>query len=223
MPKTPLILLILLTSALPARGVNLAGARLGEIARAWVDSSAAALGWQEREVRCVSRPGDREAPSHRVYAEGPTGELRPGIVPVRLRDVNGRTLATIPVRVARFDSVLCAATALAKGSALGPDDVILARQERDARQLKALPNSMRTKRPLRRGETIRSTDIEPLPTIRAGETVHATLERGGLRLSLSARALEDAAAGELLRVHAPRLRRAVRARALGPGVARLEP
>ncbi len=65
-------------------------------------------------------------------------------------------------------------------------------------------------RPVRRGE------VGPPRLVRRGETVTVVYRRGALELMLTARALEDGALGQVVRLVNPDSRRTLRARVVGP-------
>ncbi len=122
-----------------------------------------------------------------------------------------------------FASTYCAVHALSRGESIGSNDIEVRRAPRAPGAVLEPPIGMRARRAIASGTPLRSSDLEPVPQILAGDRVEATLERGGLRLVLAGRALEDAATGESFRLHDPLMRRALRARAQAPGKAVLEP
>ncbi|MAE69610.1 MAG: flagella basal body P-ring formation protein FlgA [Gemmatimonadetes bacterium] len=132
-------------------------------------------------------------------------------------------IACVGVRMTTFAPTYCAIRPLRRGESIGPNDVEKRRAPESSQALLDPPIGMRARRAISSGSPLRSTDLEPVPLILAGDRVAATLERGRLRLVVSGRALEDAVAGESFRLHDPLMRRALRARALAPGQAVLEP
>lgn len=85
------------------------------------------------------------------------------------------------------------------------------------------PEGQLTRRDLRVGELITPEHVTRPPIISAGDSVRLETRSGGVRATLQARAVQAAAVGELVRLRHPTQHRLLRARALGPGRARLEP
>jgi len=78
-----------------------------------------------------------------------------------------------------------------------------------------------SRRALRANEALRSYDFQPPVTIARGETVALLFEAPGLQLTVRARALEDAADGEIARFVNLQSNRTVEALVDGPGRARV--
>lgn len=78
-----------------------------------------------------------------------------------------------------------------------------------------------TRRAIGRGEVLRPPAVAPPPAVRAGETVRVVVRRGGVELTVPARALGSAAAGERVAVRTEAGRR-LEGTAAGPGMVRLD-
>jgi len=221
------ILLLALPSAWSSAQALVSGEKIAALARDHVDSLAASSGLDDRQVEATSIPADRTCGEADLRITGPRAPLAPGVHMVTLRTAGAgrgsRAVATVAVRLRAYAPACRARRSIARGEEIGPDDVELRRTELAPKLLARMPEGQRARRPIARGAALRSSDLEPIPQIRSGDRVEATLERGGLRLVLAGRALEDAAIGETFRIHDPRMRRALRARALAPGRAELEP
>jgi flagella basal body P-ring formation protein FlgA len=79
----------------------------------------------------------------------------------------------------------------------------------------------RMKRSLAAGEVIANDYLEETPAIYRGEETTLALASGSLRLSLTARALEDGCAGETIRFRNPLTRETIEARVVSAGLAEL--
>ncbi len=209
----------------PLSATEIPGEVIAAQAEACIDSLAADAKILDRSVECTSIPRSRQVPCGRLHTQSLAPLAGPGLYMVRLLDCEERAVATVAVRLEAFANLLCATTDIAHGAPLATDNTAPRRTRLDPRGLPELPadKRFRARRRLVAGTLIRSCDIEPIPEILAGDRVSAYLERGGLRIAISGRALEDGVQGELFMIHDPATRRALRARVLGPGKARLEP
>ena len=82
-------------------------------------------------------------------------------------------------------------------------------------------DGMEATRTIRAGQPIAMRDIRPVSVVRQGDPIQLVYERGALRLVVSARALNDAARGEPVRVQNLQSNRSMDAVAWGPGEARV--
>jgi flagella basal body P-ring formation protein FlgA len=215
----------LLLLSTTVRAAEMGAEVIQELAEACIDSMAGSAGFTDRETGCISVPRARQVPCGQLHARGPATLQRPGIYMVRLLDCDGATVASVAVRLRAFAEVLCVTTEIPRGASISATNTAVRRAPLDAQALTHLASDqpIRARRRLAADTPLRRSDVEPVPAILAGEHVTAYLQRGGLRIALSGRALEDGIRGELFTLHDPATRRALRARALGPGRARLEP
>lgn len=82
-------------------------------------------------------------------------------------------------------------------------------------------DGMEATRTIRAGQPIAMRDIRPVSVVRQGDPIQLVYQRGALRLVVSARALNDAAEGEPVRVQNLQSNRSMDAVAWGPGEARV--
>lgn len=123
-----------------------------------------------------------------VPAEGPT---------VQQRHVSGTIYETIDIPV--FNRAMVAGTtvqAIDLQWISVRTDRLIGNVITDSRQL----IGMTTKRPLRTGQMIRGSDLVMTPTIRKNTLVTLALQSGQMNLTITGRALEDAAIGQPIRV-----------------------
>nr|WP_298683962.1 flagellar basal body P-ring formation chaperone FlgA [uncultured Dongia sp.] len=132
--------------------------------------------------------GQRFAATLVVPAEGPTSQQR---------NVSGSIYETIDIPVLNH--------AVGAGTTVQDADLqwISVRTDRlignvitDARQLVG----MTTKRPLRTSQMLRGSDLVMTPTIRKNSLVTLALQTGQMNLTVTGKALEDAAIGQAIRV-----------------------
>jgi len=79
------------------------------------------------------------------------------------------------------------------------------------------------RRPLREGDPVESRDLAAPMVIKAGETVMVTYSDEGVTLTLEAKAMANAAAGDTLNVQNPASKKVIEAVATGPGQAAVGP
>ncbi|HUZ12683.1 MAG TPA: flagellar basal body P-ring formation chaperone FlgA [Caulobacteraceae bacterium] len=79
------------------------------------------------------------------------------------------------------------------------------------------------RRPLRQGDAVSSQDLAPPIVIKAGDAVLVTYADGGITLTLQAKAMASAAAGDTLNVLNTASRKLIEAVATGPGQAVVGP
>ncbi|MBR9825812.1 MAG: flagellar basal body P-ring formation protein FlgA [Alphaproteobacteria bacterium] len=150
-----------------------------------------------------------------------TGMLGVEVVPYDGADtvrLSGRAFATTEVPVL--------AHPVAQGEEIGSDDIawISVRADRVRPDAVLDPNDlvgMQARRALRPNEALRSYDFQAPVVISRGELVSLTFEAPGLQLAVRARALEDAADGELARFVNLQSNRTIEALVDGPGRARV--
>ena len=138
-----------------------------------------------------------------------------GAEPVR---VTGRAYATVEVPVL--------ARAMPAGSEITGGDIEWLSVRADRLRPDAVLDPMdligfETRRTLRPGEALRSYDIQRPMVVERGELITLLFEAPGIQLSVRARALEDAADGELARFVNLQSNRTVEALVDGPGRARV--
>jgi flagella basal body P-ring formation protein FlgA len=79
------------------------------------------------------------------------------------------------------------------------------------------------RRPLREGDAVESHDLTPPTVIRAGEMVMVTYSNDGVTLTLEAKAMANAVAGDSLNVQNTASKKVIEAVATGPGQAVVGP
>ncbi|MDO1559611.1 flagellar basal body P-ring formation chaperone FlgA [Brevundimonas sp. 2R-24] len=79
------------------------------------------------------------------------------------------------------------------------------------------------RRPLRSGAAVRAADLSSPVVVRRGEMIEVAFETGGVTLTLQARALQDGAVGERIRVLNTQSDRTIQAVAAAPGRAVVGP
>jgi flagella basal body P-ring formation protein FlgA len=79
------------------------------------------------------------------------------------------------------------------------------------------------RRPLREGDPVQNHDLAPPIAIKAGETVMVTYTDAGVSLTVEAKAMANAAAGESLNVQNTSSKKVIEAVATGPGQAVVGP
>jgi len=216
--RTPGWLLLLALGALapPASSARAEGSLDARVREAVVAFLRERAGDPAAEVRVPE-------PSHLAAVELPAGvepegvEVRLGVnpsqpiagaVPVRVElYAGGQQLLYSHVRaeVLRPVAVAVAATALRRGTILGPDDVgpgtvdrseLPADAVRDPREALGL----RVLRRLRPGEVLRHRHLERPPVVERGQLVRMQLVRGALRIQAAGRARDAGAPGDAIRV-----------------------
>ena len=138
-----------------------------------------------------------------------------GADPVR---VTGRAYATVDVPVL--------ARAIPAGTEISGSDIEWVAHRADRLRPDAVLDPMdligfETRRTLRPGEPLRSYDLQRPMLVERGELVTLLFEAPGIQLSVRARALEDAADGDLARFVNLQSNRTVEALVDGPGRARV--
>lgn len=146
-----------------------------------------------------------------------TAEIAPyeGAEPVR---VNGRAYATVEVPVL--------ARAIAAGETIDAADITWVAHRSDRLRPDAVLNpdnliGLESRRGLRANEPLRAYDLQRPLMVGRGEQVTLLFEAPGIQLSVRARALEDAADGEMARFVNLQSNRTVEALVDGPGRARV--
>lgn len=77
------------------------------------------------------------------------------------------------------------------------------------------------RRTIRAGQPISLSDIQPVSVVKKGDLINLIYERGAIKLSVSAKALNDAAKGETVRLQNLQSNRSMDAIAWAPGEARV--
>lgn len=134
---------------------------------------------------------------------------------------------SVTVQVRLYRPVLVALAPLARGAVLAPEQFRIERREVTAAGDATVPSAesvagMRLRRPVTAGDTVLAGDLEPVPLVRRGDKVTATVGVGGITVTMSAIALEDGAAGAMVAVKNDRSGRRLQAVVVGPGVVRVQ-
>ncbi|MGY8627971.1 flagellar basal body P-ring formation chaperone FlgA [Chromobacterium violaceum] len=115
-------------------------------------------------------------------------------------------------------TVLRARREIAKGEALGPDNVERTVADvADARLLPGFEDKIAS-RALAAGSVLREADAAAAPMVRKGGRVVARLNSGPVRLELEAVAMEDAALGEVVYARRPKEQAVFKTRVAGAGM-----
>ena len=147
--------------------------------------------------------------------------------PAGLRRIIVRPGATAALE-ARAGSVeaLTYTRSLAAGEVVGPEDLAwtkLVAAPAGAPRDAAAVIGMAAKRPLRAGAAVALADVSAPLVIHKDEVVSVTYSTGGISLTLEAKALQGAAAGDTLNVVNPASKRTIQTIAIGPGQAVVGP
>jgi flagellar basal body P-ring formation protein FlgA len=115
--------------------------------------------------------------------------------------------------------------AIARGEAIGIDDVtfVAASAATPADAIAELDQlvGMSARRALAPDRPLRASDVMVTPAVKRGEPVTLMFQSGAMRIAMRARALEDGAPGEVVRVLNTDSNRTVEALVEAPGVARV--
>jgi len=112
------------------------------------------------------------------------------------------------------------------GETVGPEDLTWGKvvvAPRDAPHDAAAIIGMAAKRPLRAGLAVAQRDVTAPLVVRKDDIITVTYANGGVNLSLQAKALQSAAAGEAFNVVNPASKKVLQAVATGPGEAVVGP
>lgn len=144
------------------------------------------------------------------------------------QDDQGRVLARwVKVQIDQCAQVWVAARDLKTGQVVASQDML--RQERcslDSDQVVAkakLAIGGTLRRAVRKGAVLSPTQIIPRPAVQRGETVALVWRRGGVEIRGEAKALDNAALGQRLRLQRAGHQRPLRAVLIAPGLAELSP
>ncbi len=134
---------------------------------------------------------------------------------------------SVSVQLRVYRSVLVAVAPIGRGAAAAPEQFSVERREAaaDGDTVVASVESvrgMRLRRSFSAGETVHPSDLEPLPVIRRGDKVMATLGLGGITVTVSGIALDDGAVGQRVAIKNDRSGRRLQATVMGPGSVRIE-
>ena len=129
-------------------------------------------------------------------------------------------------RAAGNRDILTYAHSLMAGDIVQPQDLVWAKAA--AAPLDAPRNAdtvigMAARRPLREGDAVNAHDVAPPLVIKAGDTVLVVYADGGITLTLQAKAMANAAAGDSLNVLNTASKKLIEAVATGPGQAVVGP
>lgn len=147
---------------------------------------------------------------------------------VRASGSGGGASQTTAARSAATIEVLTYARSLAAGEVVQPEDVVWtevqAHQARaDGPQDAEEIIGQAARRALRAGSVVRAADLSSPQVIARGDTIEVVYRSGGVSLSLRARALEAATAGEAFRAQNIESGRTIEVVALEPGRALVGP
>ncbi len=111
----------------------------------------------------------------------------------------------VPVTVARYAEVLVTRRALARGDALGAEDVALERRRIDPRHADYLTDAgevggLLVTRPIGPGQIVTRAQLRRPQLVRRGDHVVLSSGARGIRVQVKGEALEDGAAGERISV-----------------------
>jgi flagella basal body P-ring formation protein FlgA len=198
---------------------------LREAVRAAVESGLA----EGESVEEVGVPAGARIPLGAYAVEVEPAAAAPG--PGRARRVearvvqDGSVVARVAARVtiAASGTVVVARSAIARGAVVGAGDV-----ELEERSLAGLPGSLvrdldeavgkEAKVAIAAGRPIAASSLVARNVVRKGDVVRVLVETPGLRLSVAAEALEDAAQGESVRVSNTTSGRELTGRVVGHGL-----
>lgn len=146
------------------------------------------------------------------------------LIAVRSADTGA---AAAPTPDARGNvEVLTYARSLAAGEIVGPEDLVWAKAAAapaDAPSDAERVIGLAAKRPLRAGAAVSARDVSAPQVIKKGDMVLVTYADGQITLTLQAKAVGAAAAGETLNVQNPSSGKVLQAVATGPGEALVGP
>jgi len=134
-----------------------------------------------------------------------------------LQTAGGEIIGTwqVALQAHVWREVWVARSALTRGVPLRESD--LARERRDVLLLREAPAefepgqaNLEVNEPVAAGLPLLARAIRPRPVIHRGQTVAAVLEDGALAISLKVEAMEDGAAGQVIRIRNPLTRRDLR-------------
>lgn len=136
----------------------------------------------------------------------------------------------MPKRAAAYDvrdgEIPVLNTDLRRGDEITPD-MISYEAMPDGRRIQGLIRSANVlketeaRRTIRAGEPISLSDVQPISVVKKGDLIQLIYERGPIKLAVSAKALNDAARGEAVRLQNLQSNRSMDAIAWGPGEARV--
>mgnify|MGYP003753097805 CR=1 FL=1 len=130
--------------------------------------------------------------------------------------------AGVPAAARGNVEVLTYARSLAAGEIVQPADLVWAKvaaAPNDAPSDAAQVIGLAARRPLRAGAAVAARDVSAPQVIKAGEIIAVVFQSGGITLSLQAKAMAAAAAGETLAVQNIDSKKVIQALAVGPGQA----
>jgi flagella basal body P-ring formation protein FlgA len=126
----------------------------------------------------------------------------------------------------RGREVLTWAHNIVAGEVIQPEDLIWSKTAGEPVDAPAGVDAvvgMAARRPMREGDAVQAHDITPAMMITAGDTVMVTYSDEGVTLTLEAKAMANAAAGESLNVLNPTSKKLVAVLAIGPDQAVVGP
>lgn len=193
-------LLPLLTAALSQDNIKDKGELELRFTRPW---SAALVPDEELKLKIVELPAQGVTPLFLTRFE--------------LQTAGGETVGTwqVALQAHVWHEVWVARSTLSRGLPLRESE--LARERRDILLLREAPAefepgqaNLEVNEPVAAGVPLLARSIRPRPVIHRGQTVAAVLEDGALAISLKVEAMEDGAAGQVIRIRNPLTRRDLR-------------
>ncbi|HEX2562061.1 flagellar basal body P-ring formation chaperone FlgA [Phenylobacterium sp.] len=140
---------------------------------------------------------------------------------------SGEAASAAPAAVSRANvEVLTYARSLSAGEIVAPEDLVWAKvaaAPADAPSDAERVIGLAAKRPLRAGAAVSARDVSAPQVIKKGEMVLVTYADGQITLTLQAKAVGSAAAGETFNVQNPSSNKVLQALATGPGEALVGP
>lgn len=149
-------------------------------------------------------------------------DQRSGLIAVEVRPYSDADVVRVTGRAYATMDIPVLARPVSAGEVLDADDIdwIAVRADRIRPDAVTDPESIigsETRRALRANEPLRGYDLQEPVVISRGEIIALTFQAPGIQLSVRARALEDAAEGELARFVNLQSNRTVEALVEGPG------
>lgn len=153
--------------------------------------------------------------------------------PLGLRRITVQSAAAAPqapvpaaVKATKGPAVLAYLHSLNAGDIVRPEDLTWSREAVAGADAPRDPESvigMAVRRPLREGDAVSLRDVAAPMVIRKDDLVQVTFSQAGLSLTLQAKAVTDAAAGQTLTVMNTASKKMIQAVAAGPGLAVVGP
>ena len=151
--------------------------------------------------------------------------------PAGLRQITVQSVLPAPSapearKTAKGPTVLAYLHSLNAGDIVRAEDLTWSREAVAGSETPRDPDAvigMAARRPLREGDPVSLRDVAAPMVVRKDDIVSVTFSQAGLSLTLQARAMTDAAAGQSLTVMNPASKKIIQAVAAGPGLAVVGP